>query len=81
MSSRLAQTRFADQALPHLGQLRVAATAMTALPDRQLGLAGTAPRSAEEVAPGRMTSQLRDMPRGYAADRGITPHPRYSTES
>ncbi len=114
MSSRPKDTRFADQALPHLGQLRAAATAMTrnpvdaedlvqetytkayasfhqfrdgsnarawllriltntfingyrrrqrepakvslhALPDGQFGVAGTAPRSAEDMALARMT--------------------------
>lgn len=191
MTSQLADARFADAALPHFGQLRAAATAMTRnpadaedlvqetytkayanfhqfregtnarawllriltntfingyrrrqrepsrvslsdSPDWQLGQAGTVHRSAEEIALGRMTdtqvtqalqrlpaefrlaiyladvegftyrevagimhcpigtvmsrlhrarSQLRDMLRGYAADRGIVPHPRYSAES
>lgn len=191
MTSQFADARFADAALPHFGQLRAAATAMTRnpvdaedlvqetytkayasfhqfregtnarawllriltntfingyrrrqrepsrvslsdSPDWQLGQAGTAYRSAEEIALGRMTdtqvtqalqrlpaefrlaiyladvegfsyrevagimhcpmgtvmsrlhrarSQLRDMLREYAADRGIVPHPRCAAES
>ena len=72
MSRQQMDTRFAEEALPHLGRLRMAATATDATVSRALQWL---PRLH------RARRQLRDLLGDHAAGRDITRQLRYYAEN